>query len=96
MRREYFLKIVLNSRTFNKIVIDSHYELKHADSINDLLILELVKTLNGRTYEFESKNSADWEIYAIDPVYLAEKAYRMIWCLHEEENYIGIINVFRR
>ena len=48
MQREYLLRIEINGRKLNKVIIDSHYEQKHADSMNDVLILELVKTLNGR------------------------------------------------
>lgn len=92
MQREYMLRLVVNGR----VLIDSHYEIKHSDTINDALILELVKKLNGGIFEFDKITSAGWEIYANDPWYLDRKPYRIIWCLHPEEPYLGVINVFRR
>ena len=41
-RRTYlFPKIVLNGRKVTQVVVDPHYELKHQD-IDDALILDLV------------------------------------------------------
>jgi hypothetical protein len=31
MQREYMLGITVNSRKLNRVLIDSHYEVKHAD-----------------------------------------------------------------
>ena len=64
--------------------------------MNDALVLELVKTLNGRTYEFEKQSPSGWEIYCIDPLLFDGKAYRLIWCLHPDESSVGVINAFRR
>lgn len=96
MQREYLLRIRINDRSLNRVVIDSHYEVKHSSTINDPLILELVKMLNGRTFEFESTTKTGWEIYVNNGLYFAGKFYRLIWCLHLDENYLGVINVFRR
>lgn len=96
MKREYALRLTINHRPLNRVVIDSHYEQKHAATINDALILELVKGLNGRTHESESITDEGWEIYVNDPLFLGQKPFRLVWCLHPDENYIGIINAFRR
>jgi hypothetical protein len=95
-RREYALRLTINGRNLNKVVIDTHYEEKHSKTVNDPLILELIRGLNGRMYPFEKVTDAGWEIYVNDPLYLGQKPYRLIWCLHPDENYIGIINAFRR
>ncbi|MEK6705461.1 MAG: hypothetical protein AABZ06_06710 [Bdellovibrionota bacterium] len=96
MRREYLLKIEVNGRQFNRVVIDSHYQVKHLKSITDPLILELVKSLNGSESLPEKVLPSGFEIYVDDPVFLGEKPYRLIWTAHPKENYIGIINAFRR
>src|ERR1700747_199400 len=96
MQREYFLRLTINGRTLNRVLVDSHYEAKHSDTVNDTVILELVKKLNGRTFQEESITSAGWEIYVNDPWYLDGKPYRIIWCLHPDESCLGVINVFRR
>ncbi len=96
MQREYLLRLIVNGRTFKRVLIDSHYEIRHSDTINDALILELVKKLNGGTFEHDRVTPAGWEIYANDPWYLDGKPYRIVWCLHPEETCLGVINVFRR
>jgi hypothetical protein len=96
MQREYMLGITVNGRKLNRVLIDSHYEVKHSDSINDALILDLVKKLNGGTFEHDKVIKTGWEIYANDPWYLDGKPYRIVWCLHPDETCLGVINVFRR
>lgn len=95
-QREYLLKIIVKGKALNRVLIDPHYEIKHSDTINDALILDLVKKLNGGTFEFDKMTPVGWEIYSNDPWYLDRKPYRLIWCLHPDEAYIGVINVFRR
>ena len=41
-RRAYVLNLRINGRQINKVVMDPHYQAKHPD-ISDALILELVK-----------------------------------------------------
>ena len=96
MRREYRLRLTINGRLINSVIVDSHYEIKHFRVINDALILELVKGLNGRIYEADSISVDGWEIYVNDPLFLGEKPYRLVWCVHPDEDCIGIINAFRR
>ncbi len=96
MRREYGLQIILNGQRLTKVVIDAHYEKKHSKSINDELILELVRLLNGRTLEIETVSAAGWEICVYDPLYLGGRPYRLVFCIHPEERILGVINAFRR
>ncbi len=96
MQRSQELKLMINGRKLNRVVIDSHYEVKHAASMNDALIIELVKTLNGKIYLHEYITIQGWEIYTLDPLVFNKKSYRLVWCLSPEENYIGVINAFRR
>ena len=46
-RREYNISITVNRKRIRKLIIDPHYEEKHAASITDEIILSLVKDLDG-------------------------------------------------
>lgn len=46
-RREYDISIVFNDRRIKKLIIDPHFEEKHADSVTDEIIIALVKELDG-------------------------------------------------
>lgn len=50
IRREYSAQLNINGRRILKIVIDPHYELRHRNSVNDTIILELVALLSDRTF----------------------------------------------
>ena len=53
-RRSYAVSLVVNGRPINEVVIDPHYEIKHPD-INNALILELVRSLDGREFQAEER-----------------------------------------
>lgn len=86
----------MNRRVLKEVVIDSHFEEKHSESVNDAIILALVESLNGSEFEAESVSADGFEYYVEDPRYLDRKPYRLVWLLHPKEDYIGIINCFRR
>ena len=94
-RRKYRVDIVVNHLRINKVVIDSHYEEKHSDSMSDFLIIQLVKSLNGRFYEPVSSKE-EFIYFVTDNIEHLQRFYRLIWLLEENENYIGVINAFRR
>jgi hypothetical protein len=96
MRREYLFKVLVNGRPLKVVVVDSHYEAKHSKTMNDQLILKLVKTLEGTEHRPESITSSGFEIYVTDPAYFEDKPYRLVWTLHPDENYLGVVNAFRR
>lgn len=92
-RPEYKLDIVFNGRLFNRTVIDQHYRKKHKD-ISDELILKLVRTLDAENID-PVVTVNDFEYFSIEPVFLQEKAYRLILTVCKKDNYIGVINAFR-
>lgn len=94
-RREYSIQIIVNSKSINRVIIDSHYELKHADSINDEVILELVSMLDGGTYTPDAEKDG-FQYFKSDPLFLNGARYRLIWLLEDHEIYIGVVNAFRR
>ncbi len=48
--RIHNLRISVNGISFEEVWIDVHYEEKHKSSMNDEIILELIKALNLRTF----------------------------------------------
>jgi hypothetical protein len=93
-RPEYPLEITINGRDLNRVVIDQHYRLKHGDSMNDEIILELIKTLDGKKFPPE-KVQGDHEYFTVEPVYRLEKPYRVILVLCLSDDYLGVVNAFR-
>ncbi len=96
MRNEYALRVRLNRRLFNRVLVDDHYKVKHHRRMNDMLILRLVKSLEGTLLDYQTVTTDGWQIMVKDPVYDEDKTYRLVLCTHPDENYIGVINAFRR
>jgi hypothetical protein len=94
-RREYQISLTINNRAIRKVVIDPHFEAKHSASIDDQLILGLVKELNGRLFEPDT-TKGPFAFFVTDKILLAGKAYKLIWLLEDDALYIGVINAFRR
>jgi hypothetical protein len=94
-RREYDVSMVVNGIRITKIIIDPHYEKKHADTVNDEVILELVKNLNGLEIE-PAKVGERFSYFEGDRIEYRGKRYKLIWLLEEGHIYIGIVNAYRR
>lgn len=93
-RRAYNLTLTINGRLITEVVIDPHYEEKHPD-ISDQLILELVRELDGKEYA-PSVRQDDWEFFTLDHLEHKGKQYRLVWCMQDHALFIGVINAFRR
>ena len=94
-RREYKVSITVNGVKINKVIIDPHFEEKHAESISDAVFLDLVKTLDGEFHPTQSE-SPPFKYFVKEAVLLDEKHYRLVWLLEEHQIYVGVINAFRR
>ena len=94
-RREYNLQLVINDRHLNKVIIDPHYQLKHSESINDEIILELVQKLDGNFFEPDAI-AFPYLYFVTDQIERKGKLYKLIWLLEEDQLYIGIVNAYRR
>ena len=94
-RREYKTSITVNEILVDKIIIDPHYEEKHSESINDEIILELVKTLDGKIFEADDEKEP-YSYFVTDRIEYEGKLYKLIWLLEDHEIYIGVINAYRR
>jgi hypothetical protein len=93
-RRSYTLQLTINGRQIEEVVIDPHYEAKHPE-IDDSLILTLVGMLDGREFKPEERDE-DWEFFMLDRMEHEGKLYRLVWCMRGSSLFIGIINCFRR
>ena len=77
-------------------IIDPHYELKHAKTVNDLIILSLLKDLNDSIFEPEEIDEDGFEYYSTGPHCYKERFYKLIWLLPRAGDYLGVINCYRR
>ncbi len=76
-RRAYNVDIVVNSREVKKILIDLHYEEKHKSSVNDEVILQLVRLLDGGVFPVQDR-SAPFEYFVTDHLKLDGKFYKLV------------------
>ena len=94
-RREYGISIVVNRKRITKLIIDPHFEKKHAASINDDIIIKLVKTLDGEVVE-PDQETPPYQYFSRDKIELDGKFYKLVWLLEDDQIYIGIVNAYRR
>ncbi len=94
-RREYAISIVVNQKKITKLIIDPHFEEKHAASITDDIIIELVKTLDGQFIEPDDEN-LPFSYFSTDKIELNGKFYKLVWLLEDDQIYIGVVNAYRR
>ena len=77
-RREYSIcPIKVNYVLISKVIIDPHFEFKHGDSINDDLILKLVKKLDGRIEIPEARDDEGFSYFAT-LIEHNERLYRLV------------------
>lgn len=93
-RRRYAVLLVVNGRKILEVIIDPHYEERHPD-ISDDLILKLVRRLSGSNFSSKSRTN-HWTYYSHDQVDEDGKKYRLVWCLEDGSSFLGIINCYRR
>ena len=94
-RASYSVCIFANGRKIRRVVIDSHYKLKHSSTITEALILDLANLLDGGDFTPEAKSDS-YEYYMTENLVLNTKRYRLVWLLETKELFIGVINAHRR
>ena len=95
-RLTYPIDIEINKRRLKSVVIDPHYEEKHADCVDDQIILQLVLLLDGKIFKPASTDENGFSYFVNDHLEILGKFYKLIWLLHEDEIFIGIVNAYRR
>ncbi|PWU19510.1 MAG: hypothetical protein C5B49_05680 [Bdellovibrio sp.] len=93
-QRKYTIDpIIVNGIQIVQVVIDPHYEEKHQRYMNDELILELVKELNGRN-ELPESTTGRYSYFAT-LIELGQRQFRLIWLLENHAIYVGVVNAYR-
>ena len=95
MFRRYFdVELTFNDVRYFEIQIDPHYEEKHSGSINDLLIIDLLKKVDNKTFSVVAERDG-YSYFEID-VELHNKLYRLILVTPFDNIYLGVRNAYRR
>lgn len=94
MYRQYKVHVSMGDHHFCEVWIDPHYEEKHKDSINDELILALVKRLDSWLIVLSAVVSG-YSFYEADGAYKG-KIYRLILVVPSDNSYLGVRNAYRR
>jgi hypothetical protein len=95
-RRVYPMRILINGRILEEVIVDPHYERKHSAAVSDEIILALVKLLNGRNFEPEDQKDDGYKYFVNDRMELNGRLYKLIWLLQDEQSFLGIVNAYRR
>ena len=93
-RTEYPIRLMFNGKWIQRVLISQHYRKNHADSMNDALILELVKTLEGGTFPIEDEEDG-FQYFTVEPIVLEAKPYRVILVICTHDDFLGVVNAFR-
>jgi hypothetical protein len=92
-RPEYALSLVINDHPVKRVLIDQHYRQKHGD-LNDQIILDLVKKLDGQNFPVEITRG-DYDYFRAEPVILQGSPYRLVMVLCVSDDFLGVVNAFR-
>lgn len=93
----YLLKktLLVNSKTVIKEIYIDPYWKKHQDEgISEPLIIELVKLLDKKGAEI-GKRYDSWVYFVNEPWFYGDKAYCLVWCLEDNQNYLEVIDCYR-
>jgi hypothetical protein len=95
VRRTYLRRLNVNGRRFRRVIVDSHYEKRHAESVTDSLVLELVQGLNGLFLPLIKELPTGYLVFVTELTHASGKPYRLVWTYHPAHDYLGVINCFR-
>ena len=94
-RREYKINLTFNEQLIVKVIIDDHFEVKHAESIDDQIILNLISLLDGQI-QLPVESDPPYLYFVKDGIELNGKKYKLIWLSEDSCFYIGVVNAYRR
>ncbi len=64
--------------------------------MSDELIIKLVGSINGEHFPVQDLRPDGHRILVVDPLYYLQKTYRLIMTFHPDQDYLGVINAYRR
>ncbi len=92
-RPEYPLNIIINEQEITRVIIDQHYKKKHGD-LDDMMIVEMVKNLDGLIFPIE-ETLGEFQYFRVEPLYHDDKPYRLILLFCVSDDFLGVVNAFR-
>ncbi len=92
-RNIYSVDITVNERTITSVEISQHYKEKHAESIDDALIIKLTEMLDKGNYPVDSFKG-EFKFYKVF-LSFKNRRYKLIWTLEDDKLYIGILTAHR-
>ena len=87
----YPLKLEVNGYQFSEIVISHHYQEKHSD-ITDKLILELLGLFVDKKTFQPDKLTTDY--FVLEKILHQGKKYKLIWQIENQKSFI-VVNCYR-
>lgn len=90
-KKTYPLKLEVNGYHFPEVDISQHYQEKHPD-ITDELILELLKLfVDKRTFQ-PDKLTTDY--FVLEKILHHDKKYKLVWQIKNKNTFI-VVNCYR-
>ena len=94
-RRVYEFRATIKGRKMEEVHIDPHYEEEHGSYMNDEKIYILVhELLRIQRFVFSGRKEK-WEYFEADILW-KEKNYRLVFCLEDDQEYLGIVTCYRK
>lgn len=90
------MSLNINGRCFEQLIIDQHYKRKHSATITDEIIVALMMSLDGRSYDPQHIHASGFSYFVNDDLLYQGRRYKLIWLTHLNENYVGVVNAYRR
>lgn len=89
--KTYPLKLEVNGHHFSQVDISRHYQIKHSD-ITDELILELLKLFVDKKTFQPDKLTTDY--FVLEKILYQDKKYKLIWQIKDKISLI-VVNCYR-
>jgi hypothetical protein len=86
--------VTINGRPLSRVIIDQHYKEKHAESINDQLILSLIQRIDGNKFQIEEEDGP-LQYFRAHTVNSESKWFRLVLLISTESDFLGVINTYR-
>lgn len=90
-RNAYSLSLKVNNQSFSQIDISQHYQEKHPD-ISDELILELLKLFIDKKEIQPDKLTTDY--FVLEKILYKDKKYKLVWQIEDNKNFL-VVNCYR-
>ena len=87
--------LLINGVLIKEIYINPYWEKHKEEGITKDLIIELVKLLPTEELGV-GKRYDNWVYYSQEPIFYDDKAYCLVFCLEDNQNYIEVVDCYRK